>query len=115
LNFAQTFVQPKIIDLLTTFFVPLGQNLLPCMSGLIISLSVGLEEQNSESYTKVMKLIDKLGECTSKQALFHSLWKALSVSPSTRTGVLHYLAERIPKQKQPEGLLILSKNAPKNC
>lgn len=59
-----------------------------------------------------MKLMDKLGECTSKTALFHALWKALSVSPSTRAGVVHYMSERLPKQKTPQGNNSFLKHAP---
>ena len=51
--YASMQVKPKIIDLITTYFVPIGIGLLPCLPGLVSSLSVGLEEQTAESYPKV--------------------------------------------------------------
>jgi hypothetical protein len=64
----------------------------------------GLEEQNSETYPRVIKLLDKLCDATDKSAIFHAMWKSLSLNPSTRIGAVHYLQERLPKTKSPEGM-----------
>lgn len=103
-QYASMQVRPKFLELIQKFYLPLGAELMPCTSGLVMSLVPGLEESNSETYPKVLKLIDSIAEATSSQAVFHATWKTLSLNPSTRIGACHYLLERLPKHKSPEDI-----------
>jgi len=90
-------IKPKIIDLVKVYFIPLERDLLPCLSGIVMSLVPGLEEQNSEHYHSVMKVLDDLSIGVGKRPFYHALWKTLYLNPSTRIGVLHYFLDRMPK------------------
>lgn len=98
--FASMQIRPKIIDLIKTFYLPIGKDLLPCLNGLVMALVPGLEETNSEFYRSIVKLLDEVGEKVGQRNLFHSLWKTVSLNPSIRIGAINYLMERLPKKKQ---------------
>jgi hypothetical protein len=51
--FASIQIKPVILDLIQAYYLPLGKALLPCLSGLVISLLSGLEEEGSDIYQRV--------------------------------------------------------------
>lgn len=90
-----------MLDIYEEFFLPLGKNLIPCLSGILISILPGLEEEGSEFYERVLKLVDNICSKTDKSLFYRALWKSLVLSPTIRTPTVIYLNNRIPKEKSP--------------
>lgn len=90
-------IRPKIIDLFNTFYLPLGENLLPCLTGFVMALVPGLEETNSEFYRSIVKLLEQVKAKVGAENLYHSLWKTISLNPSVRIGAINFMMETLPK------------------
>ncbi|XP_049849692.1 uncharacterized protein LOC126319998 [Schistocerca gregaria] len=89
-------IKPKVIDIINLYFLPLGKHLIPCLNGLIMSLSTGLEETNSELYDTVKQLLDDVCEKVGSVAFYQSIWKNILLNSSVRLGCINYLMMRIP-------------------
>lgn len=50
-------VKPQILDIFEQHYVPLGRRLIPALSGLVMALLPGIEEEASEFYARVLKLL----------------------------------------------------------
>jgi len=66
------------------------------MTGLLISLLPGLEEEGNEIYDRVLRLINKL-EKIDRPMFYHSMWKAAVSSPNVRGAAMVYLDRKFPK------------------
>merc|ERR1712000_242688 len=95
-QFAAMTVKPAILQIFETFYLPLGKDLIPCMTGLLISLLPGLEEEGNEIYDRVLSLINKL-EKIDRPMFYHSMWKAAVSSPNVRGAAMIYLDRKFPK------------------
>ena len=69
---------------------------------MVISLLPGLEEESSEFYDKVGKILDLLCRKTNPAIFYRAVWKAITSAAHIRTPALNYLNSRIPAQKTPE-------------
>eukprot|EP01094_Clydonella_sp_ATCC50884_P023658 TRINITY_DN5731_c0_g2_i1.p1 TRINITY_DN5731_c0_g2~~TRINITY_DN5731_c0_g2_i1.p1 ORF type:complete len:1753 (+),score=537.61 TRINITY_DN5731_c0_g2_i1:137-5395(+) len=96
---AATQVKPVILKIYEIHFLPLGSALAPCLSGLIMSLLPGLEEENGEFYDRCRKLLDYISKKTSSQLFFRALWKCVMVSSTIRLPAISYLTQRLPQHK----------------
>ena len=86
-----------MLDIFERYFLPLEMNLVPCLSGLLISILPGLDEEGSEVYDRVLRLVNNLGKRTDKQIFFRALWKSVVASPNVRCATISYLDRNIPK------------------
>lgn len=93
-------IRPKIIDLFNMFYLPLGENLLPCLTGFVMASVPGLEETNSEFYRSIVKLLEQVKVKVGAENLYHSLWKIISLNPSIRIGAINFLMETLPKSSK---------------
>lgn len=53
-------MKPRLLKIYEKFFLPLKNNLIPCLPGLVLSLLPGLEESGTELAERVMKLLDSV-------------------------------------------------------
>jgi hypothetical protein len=81
----------------------LGQDLFPCLTGLVTALLPGIEEEGSEFFEPVMKLLDDLCRITDRTLFFRAIWKSLLQSGHVRIPALNYLIARLPADKTAAG------------
>jgi hypothetical protein len=72
---AATQVKPAILSFYEQYYLPLGTSLGPCLSGLIMSILPGLEEESSEFYERCLKLLDYMAKKATRPLFFRALWK----------------------------------------
>lgn len=53
-------MKPRLLKVYETYYLPLKNNLIPCLPGLVLSLLPGLEESGTELAERVMKLLDSV-------------------------------------------------------
>lgn len=63
-QYASTGVKPAILDIFDNYFLPLNHKLLPCLPGILLGLVPGLEDENGDHYTRVMRMINKIIDVT---------------------------------------------------
>jgi len=97
--FASMQIKPVILNLFQTYYVPLGKSLLPCLSGLVMSLLSGLEEEGSEIYQRSLRTLDRICEITDKVLFFKSLWKGITSAPKFRVASYNYVNAYLKKNK----------------
>lgn len=95
LSYASTRVRPVLIELLERFYLPLGKELIPCLGGLLMALLPGLEEQG-ELYARVLKLMNRVRDCTHPSLFMLALWRCLLQSPASRLAAVNYITVTIP-------------------
>ena len=57
-QYASSQIKPKILALIQKYYLPLGPHLIPCLSGLVVAILPGLEENNEELQKNVMNTLD---------------------------------------------------------
>ena len=57
---AATSVRPALLDIFDRFYVPLNADLRPVTHALLLSLLPGLEEESSEFFDRVVRLLDQI-------------------------------------------------------
>ncbi|CAG8507748.1 1615_t:CDS:10 [Paraglomus brasilianum] len=97
LQHAATKVKPSLLELFEKYYLPLGGRLRPVMKAFITALLPGLEEKGSESFDKVLSLLNALSACVELSYFLQSMWLAMITSPSLRGPALEYLSRRMPK------------------
>jgi hypothetical protein len=81
-------LQLKIIH---DHFLPLGQRLAPCLTGLLLSLLPGIEDEASSYHDPTRALLLRIDASAPPRASLHSLWWILTTSPSARLPALRLL------------------------
>eukprot|EP01126_Amoeba_proteus_P054872 TRINITY_DN6772_c0_g1_i12.p1 TRINITY_DN6772_c0_g1~~TRINITY_DN6772_c0_g1_i12.p1 ORF type:complete len:145 (-),score=23.77 TRINITY_DN6772_c0_g1_i12:678-1112(-) len=79
---------------------------MPCLSGLLLALVPGLEDENGDQYTRVFKMMNQVIRFTDTRTGFSCLWKALSKNPSLRKAILNFFMSEIPQPSSLEKKLI---------
>ena len=77
LHHAATQVKPLVLNLYEKYFLPLGENLVPCLCAFLIGLWPGLEEAKSDSYKQTQAILDKVCSIVGEQQFFRAYWKAI--------------------------------------
>lgn len=73
------------------------------MKAFILALLPGLEEENGESFDKVLGILDRLSSTVSQAFFLQNLWLVLLTSPAARGSGMHYLSRRFPKLAEQSG------------
>ncbi|KTW26455.1 hypothetical protein T552_02934 [Pneumocystis carinii B80] len=99
--FASTKIKPHFLELIETFYLPLGPDLRPCTKFLIISLLPGLEEESGEYFNETFNVLDSIRQKLDDESFFwHCFWLCVITSPQQRQGALIYLSKRLPVFKE---------------
>ncbi len=96
-SYASTKVKPELLSIFETFYLPLGERLQPAVSGLILALLPGLEDEANELYGRVLALLHAIREATNNPVFMLSIWRCLLFCPQCRLAAVNYLAVTIPK------------------
>ena len=94
---AATSVRPALLDIFDRFYVPLNADLRPVTHALLLSLLPGLEEESSEFFDRVVRLLDQIAASVSREFFLQNIWLVLISSKAIRLSALNYLARRMPK------------------
>jgi len=62
------------LDIINDFYLPLGIELYPCVTGLVNSILPGLDEQLEDLQKKVTEILDKMCELVGKKYLVGAVW-----------------------------------------
>ncbi len=67
-------VKPKILQLYREHYFPLGKQLIPCITGLVVSILPGVDEQNEGLQKDVYSTLDQLSEVVTKKYFIGAIW-----------------------------------------
>uniref|UniRef100_A0A0G4IFE5 Uncharacterized protein n=1 Tax=Chromera velia CCMP2878 TaxID=1169474 RepID=A0A0G4IFE5_9ALVE len=92
---AATHVKPIFIHVIQQYFLPLGDRLLPCLSGLLVSLLPGVEDEKSDSYEKVFSTLQQISEGVGESHFMCALWLVILRTSRVRLPALTVLDEKL--------------------
>ncbi|RKP08001.1 Dopey, N-terminal-domain-containing protein [Thamnocephalis sphaerospora] len=96
LQHASTSVKPQLLGIFEAHFLPLGTTIVPCLRSFVSALLPGLEEEGSEHFQQVLRLLDSVADRVGTPALYRALWDCLLTSEQWRNAALNYLNRRMP-------------------
>ncbi|EIN14374.1 hypothetical protein PUNSTDRAFT_140678 [Punctularia strigosozonata HHB-11173 SS5] len=103
-EYAATSVKPSLLNLFDTHYLPLQEGLRPIMKAFILALLPGLEEETSEFFEQVLRLLDRLSGTVSPSFFLQNVWLVLLTTPSARGTALNFLSRRLPRVKPDESI-----------
>ncbi|KAI7867413.1 Dopey, N-terminal-domain-containing protein [Spinellus fusiger] len=106
-QYAATHVKPQLLAIFEKHYFPLRGRLRPAMRGFIIALLPALEEEGSESFDKVVSMIDYLSSTTDMPFFYSCIWLVMISNSSLRLPALNYLLRRLPKIINDEDVCIV--------
>jgi hypothetical protein len=83
------------IKIIHDHFLPLGLRLVPCLTGLLLSLLPGIEDEASSYYEGTRTLLLEIHAATSPRPFLLSLWWILNTCPSARLPALRLLDHQL--------------------
>jgi len=98
-QYASTRVKPVLLDMYVSYYLPLGPRLVPALSGLLMALLPGLEEESSELYPRVLSILHNIREVTNTEVFMLCMWRCLLFCPHCRLATVNYLSVTVPKNK----------------
>lgn len=102
LSYASLIVKPHYIELLETYYTPLGKALRPALLSLVMALLPGIDEEGGEYFDRTLALIDVVRSGVEDEPYFWQCFLLATIkSASRRQGALAYLGKRLPKLGQP--------------
>ncbi|KAG2225478.1 hypothetical protein INT45_010305, partial [Circinella minor] len=96
-QYAAMHVKPQLLDIFEKYYFPLKSRLRSAMRGFIIALLPALDEEGSEFFDKVVKLMDKLSDMVDLPFFYSCTWHVMISNPGLRPPALNYLLRRLPK------------------
>lgn len=100
LAYASTRVRPDLIKLYEDYYLPLGDRLVPALNGFILALLPGVEDNTSETYSRVMRLLNDTRTRTNPAVFALSLWRAMLLCPPCRLAAVNYISVTIPTKME---------------
>ncbi len=67
-------MKPKILSLYRDHYFPLGKQLIPCITGLTVSILPGVEEPNEAMQKDVFLTLDQLSAAVTKKYFVGAVW-----------------------------------------
>ncbi|PFH37119.1 hypothetical protein BESB_035770 [Besnoitia besnoiti] len=90
-----THVKPLFLDLINAYYLPLGRQLIPCLSGLLVSVLPGLDDDKAPVFTYVLSTVWRLRDCVGERTFAAALWLALRRASRVRLAALSVLNQLI--------------------
>ncbi|KAK1443119.1 dopey-related protein [Babesia gibsoni] len=93
--YSTSSVKPIFLNLIEQYYIPLGTKLLPCLIGLLISILPGLDDDKSESYEQVYRVLERVCDCVSEKSYMRALWLILLNANKIRISTLMVIANKL--------------------
>lgn len=87
-------VKPEALALFRRFYLPLGAELVPLLSGLTLAVLPALEEQDGELQRLVWEFLAELSACAGERFFLEAVWKGLMRSAGVREACLKLLHKK---------------------
>ena len=98
LSYASLTLKPHYLDLLETFYLPVGTALRPALKSLVLALLPGIDEEGGEYFDKTLALIGAIrNEVQDDPYFWQCVLLATITAPARRQGALAFLSRRLPK------------------
>ncbi|KAJ9439845.1 Protein dopey-1-like protein, partial [Diplonema papillatum] len=102
---SSTDIKPLILNIYEANFVSLPPTALePCLGGLLCSVMPALEEENTEIYPTVLKLVQSLQKkfvkCGMQDCFMLNLWEVLKYHEPSRVACLQHLSTVLPRSSK---------------
>lgn len=96
MSYASTAIRPMLINVFTKYFLPLP-TLRPALKPLLLSFLPGIDDESSESFDAVLKLLDDLKLKINDDAHFWECFLLVVIeAPERRLGALAWASRRLP-------------------
>lgn len=90
-----TLVKNSLLDLYEIYLIPLKVGLRPSLRPLVLSIILGLEEENSEHFVKVNNLLNKIKEAAGISEFYDAIWTGLLISPHHRLAIANFILKNV--------------------
>ncbi|XP_044736097.1 protein dopey-1 homolog isoform X1 [Chrysoperla carnea] len=97
LGYAATPVRPALLAVYEAHFVPLGERLLPALSGFLAGVLPGLEP-GSDHYDSTNGLLERICESVGIQEFYAALWKCIQCDSPARAPAVAFALTHINKK-----------------
>ncbi|XP_038049265.1 protein dopey-1-like isoform X2 [Patiria miniata] len=97
LGSAAMAVKPKLLHLYEEHYLPLGEHLKPCLTGLLQGIMPGLEE-GSEYFDRTNALLEQLCAGMVKSNFYSALWECVSTSPGVRLPAVSFVLSQLDRK-----------------
>ena len=105
LSYASIIVKPHFLNLLETFYLPLGRRLRPALKALILALLPGIDEEGGEYFDETLNLLESVREAVAEETYFWQCFLLATItSHARRQGALAFLTRKLPKLNSKEAL-----------
>lgn len=96
LGYAATPVRPALLAVYEAHFVPLGERLLPALSGFLAGVLPGLEP-GSDHYDSINGLLERVSEAVGTFKFYGALWKCVQCDSPARAPAVAFALSHINK------------------
>ena len=105
LSYASIIVKPYFLNLLETFYLPLGRRLRPALKAIILALLPGIDEEGGEYFDETLNLLESVREAVAEETYFWQCFLLATItSHARRQGALAFLTRKLPKLDSKEAL-----------
>ena len=105
---AQLEIKHSIIGLFEKYYLPMEEQLVPMLNGLIGCLLSGMNDSETEMKGKILKLLIKINQCVGDHVYMSALWQVLLKNSQTQLQCIKALIHKLEKSK--DKLKIVKKN-----
>lgn len=96
---AQLEIKHSIIGLFEKYYLPMQEQLVPMLNGLIGCLLSGMNDSETEMKSKILKLLIKINACVGDHVYMSALWQVLLKNSQTQIQCIKALVHKLEKSK----------------
>ena len=96
---AQLEIKHSIIGLFEKYYLPMQEQLVPMLNGLIGCLLSGMNDSETEMKGKILKLLIKVNGCVGDHVYMSALWQVLLKNSQTQLQCIKALVHKLEKSK----------------
>ncbi len=112
ITYSSMSVRSRVIEIYERFYIPLGENVLPALHGLVLGLLSGLED-GSEHTERINRLLGAMCDMTDISFFSSALWECMALSSEVRVPAANLILSKLDKKLTAEDQVnILGGNLP---
>lgn len=93
-------IKQKILELFTNYYLPLNEQLVPMLPGLIGCLLSGMNDSETDMKSRILKLLGKINAKIGDHMFMSTLWQVLLKNSETRLQTIKALVYKMEKSKE---------------